>query len=52
MTSAFGLVCVKCGRLHCPEPEHIARAELLPGEVFEDLLRCGRCGASVSFPVK
>jgi len=46
MTSAFGLVCVKCGRLHCPEPEHIARAELLPGEIFEDLLRCGRCGAS------
>lgn len=48
MTSAYGLVCVQCGRLHMPEPEHIARAELLPEETFDDLLRCGRCGASSS----
>lgn len=42
------LACPQCRRLHYTRDEAMVRAELVPGEVFEEWLRCARCGTPSS----
>jgi hypothetical protein len=38
------LACPKCRRLYYARPAADVRRELIPGETFEEWLRCSKCG--------